>query len=139
MSAVDHLDNPTVNKAADVFGKSVAEVKSLASNLKGGALARVFKAVVEFPLQEQYPKFRSDAEHQLFTLTLACLQAKNVMLGAIMASRNEAQAAIDDAAAAVAADSAELSEAEKIMRASPEELEQMRKEKGIETKTEGEQ
>src|ERR1700682_2930682 len=52
----DPTDNPKVNEAAKVFMNSLPRVKALASNMKAGALGRVFKGVIEFPLGEGYPR-----------------------------------------------------------------------------------
>lgn len=84
----DPMDNETVNKAAEVFGNTLPRIKALAGNLKGGALFRVFKATMEFPLQETNPKFLSKAENELFIMCLATIHAKNTMIQAMAASRS---------------------------------------------------
>lgn len=121
MPASDIINNPTdneiVNKAAQVFQDNLPRVKAVAKNMKAGAIGRVFNAVMEFPLGDHYPKFRSDIENQLFITSMALLQAKTVMVQAIMLEQKQkeaaANAAINEAAAAVASsgDSAESAEA----------------------------
>lgn len=102
---VDPLDNEDINNTAKVFMDSLPRVKALASNMKGHALSRVFNAVMEFPLSDNYPKFRSKAENELFIMSLSLLLAKNKMMAAVSASQAEMQNiannAINDAAKAV--------------------------------------
>lgn len=106
----DPMDNEKVNTAANSFMNGLPRVKALASNMKAGALGRVFNAVMEFPLAENYPRFRSKAENELFIMSLSLLQAKNMMVAAVAASQKQSQevaeAAIQDAAQAVADDAA---------------------------------
>jgi hypothetical protein len=83
----DAKDNDAVNEAANMFSRSIPRIKGLARNLGGGALYRVFSAVMEFPLQDKEPKFRSDAEMELFQLCLAATMAKSTMMQAMMAER----------------------------------------------------
>lgn len=79
----DKFNTPALNQAAYIFQTSLPRIKSLASNLSRNGLARVFKAVVEFPLAEGYPKFKG-VEQELFNLSLAAIGAKSVMTGAFM-------------------------------------------------------
>lgn len=79
----DALNTPELNEAAAQFMSTVPKIKALASNLSRNGLARVFKAVVEFPLAESYPRFKG-VEQELFVLTLNALSAKTVMTNAFM-------------------------------------------------------
>lgn len=79
----DSLDTPELNQAAYVFQTNVPRIKALASNMSRNGLARVFKAVVEFPLAEKYPNFKG-VEMELFQLALSAISAKNVMSNAFM-------------------------------------------------------
>jgi len=81
---VDPLNTPEVNQAAHTFYTSIPRIKALATNMGGKALSRVFKAIVEFPLADKYPKFKSKAEQELFVLTLSVMSAKNTMATAFM-------------------------------------------------------
>ena len=83
----DPMDNDNVNKAAEVFGNSIPRIKAVAKGLKGGSLYRVFKAVMEFPLQDGEPKFQSKIENELFILCLSATMAKSTMMQAMAASR----------------------------------------------------
>lgn len=86
---VDPMNTPEVNQAAYTFQTSVPRIKSLASNMSRNALARVFKAVVEFPLADSYPTFRNKVENELFILTLSVMSAKTVMTSAFVAGREQ--------------------------------------------------
>lgn len=70
--------NP-LDQAAHMFMTSLPRIRALSGNMSRNALARVYKAVVEFPLAEDYPKFRNKVENELFILTLATIDAKNMM------------------------------------------------------------
>lgn len=76
---VDPMNTPELNQAAHTFYTALPRIRSLATNMGGKALARVFKAVVEFPLADEYPKFRSKTEQELFILSLSAVSAKNTM------------------------------------------------------------
>jgi len=106
---VDPLDNPEINETAKTFMDSLPAVKALAKNMSAGGLGRVFSAVMEFPLGDKYPKFRSKAENELFIMSLSLLLAKNKMLSAVAGQHQQTQQmannAINDAAQAVSQDS----------------------------------
>lgn len=53
-------------EAAMKFTKLLPYAKKFAKNMNGGGLARVFNAMMEFPLGAQQPKFINEAERQLF-------------------------------------------------------------------------
>lgn len=81
---VDPLD-----QAAHMFMTSVPRIKALSANMKRNSLARVFKAIVEFPLAENYPKFKDKTESELFVLTLSAISAKNVMTNSFTGKQKE--------------------------------------------------
>lgn len=85
----DPLNTPELNQAAHTFYASMPRIRALASNMGGKGLARVFKAVVEFPLADSYPKFRSKTEQELFILTLSVMSAKNTMASAFTSTMNK--------------------------------------------------
>lgn len=70
--------NP-LDQAAHMFSSSLPRIRALSGNMSRNSLARVYKAIVEFPLAEDYPKFRNKSENELFILTLATIDAKNMM------------------------------------------------------------
>jgi hypothetical protein len=80
----DPLNNDAVNQAAYQFTKTLTTAKSRIANMSKKSLARVYSAVVEFPLSAKEPKFHSKFEHELFVLTLTALQCKNTMMDAVM-------------------------------------------------------
>lgn len=86
---VDPMNTPEVNQAAHTFYTSVPRIKSLATSMGGKGLARVFKAIVEFPLADNYPKFRSKSEQELFILTLSVMSAKNTMTSLFTSSMDK--------------------------------------------------
>ena len=88
---VDPLNNDNVNQAAYSFKKSSDLARSRTSSpaISKKGMARVLNAVIEFPIGEKDPKFFNKFEHELFVLTLQCLQAKTVMMNAILTSRQE--------------------------------------------------
>lgn len=96
----DPMQNETVDKAAEVFGNTLPRIKAVAKNLKGGALYRVFKNVMEYPLQDGEPKFQSKVEQELFILCLAVTHAKNTMIQAMGAARAMEERRLKDAEAA---------------------------------------
>jgi len=85
----DPLNTPELNQAAHTFYTSMPRIKSLATNMGAKSLARVFKAVVEFPLADAYPKFRSKTEQELFILTLSVMSAKNTMASAFTSNMDK--------------------------------------------------
>lgn len=103
---IDPLDNDEINNTAKVFMDALPRAKALASNMKAGSLGRVFNAVLEYPLGDKYPKFRSRAENELFIMTLSLLVAKNKMMQAVAEAHAQTQEltnkAISEAANAVA-------------------------------------
>lgn len=105
----DPMNTPEVNKASEVFTNALPKVKALAANMRAGSLGRVFNSVMEFPLGEGYPKFRSKAENELFIMALSLLQAKNMMIAATVENMRRqqelTQEAITNAANAVANES----------------------------------
>lgn len=85
----DPYDTPELNEAARIFGQSVPRAKALASNMSRNALARVYNAVLEFPLADRYPTFRNKNENELFILTLAVNNAKAIMTNAFTKGREQ--------------------------------------------------
>lgn len=82
---IDPLNNPQVNQAAKDFGEIVPRIRALSKNMGRNSLARVYSAVIEFPLGEKYPNFKQGTkEQELFMISLHALGAKNIMHQAIM-------------------------------------------------------
>lgn len=100
--AVDPLDNEEVNKAAYEFMQLSKQSKAYIKNMKGGALARVFSAVVEFPFNKETPRFRDKTENELFLMCLAMFQSKQVMSKALAENELEMKRLQNEAAQAVA-------------------------------------
>lgn len=82
----DPLNTPEVNKAAKDFGNLVPQIRAFAKNMKAGGLARVMIAAAEFPLGNEYPKFKVKEEQELFMMLLHVEALKNTMKTALMAS-----------------------------------------------------
>lgn len=80
------LDNKEINQAALKFKTGVVQAKRLAQspNISKKAMARVLNAVIEFPLGDEYPKFTNKEEQALFNLTLELIDAKSLMINAVM-------------------------------------------------------
>lgn len=72
----DPLESEEVQIAAGYYAKLCKTIKGYSGNMKAGGLGRVMVALAEFPYGEKYPKFRSDAEQQLFTFMLTIQSAK---------------------------------------------------------------
>jgi hypothetical protein len=85
----DPLNTDAVNDAAYRFTKTLTTAKSRIANMSKKSLARVYSAVVEFPLSAKEPKFHSKFEHELFVLTLTALQCKNTMMAAVMENQTD--------------------------------------------------
>lgn len=82
----DPLNTPEVNKAAKDFGNLIPQIRGFAKNMKAGSLSRVMIAAAEFPLGNDYPKFRVKEEQELFMMLLHVEALKNTMKTALMAS-----------------------------------------------------
>lgn len=82
----DLLDNKEINQAALKFKHGVVQAKRLAQSpsVSKKAMARVLNAVIEFPLGDSYPKFTNKEEQALFNLTLELMDAKSLMINAVM-------------------------------------------------------
>ena len=97
--------NEELNTAAKEFSDLIPRVKALASNMNRGGLARVYGAVMEFPLAEKYPRFTNPAENELFVKSLSALGFKTKMMQMyyeVSKTMNEqTNAAIADANAAL--------------------------------------
>ena len=85
----DALNTPELNRAAYTFYTTIPRIKALSSTIGGKALARVFKAVIEFPLADKEPKFRSKTEQELFILSLSAMSAKTTMASAYIQNAKE--------------------------------------------------
>lgn len=82
----DPLDNPALNKAAYDFGKLSPIVATHARAMlakRGKGLYRVFRAIMEYPFANDYTKFKSQEEQQLFMLCLHMLSVKGIMSKAL--------------------------------------------------------
>ncbi len=76
---IDPLNTPEINRAAKEFKELVPRIKATSRNLNARGIARVLTAVVEFPLGNEYPKFRSPIEQQLFMMCLHAQGCKDTM------------------------------------------------------------
>lgn len=90
------LESKDVQIAAGQFSQLVKEIKGRAKAMKAGGLARVFIAVSEFPFSAAYPKFRTQAETDLFLLFLANGKAKGVIHEALKGMDMDMQSAAVD-------------------------------------------
>ena len=81
---VDPLDNAELNEATKSFMTNYARSIALSRNLSRNGLHRVFKTILGFPFEATDTKFKSNAEHELFVLSLAVLAAKIPMTKAVM-------------------------------------------------------
>ena len=81
----DVLNTPEVNQAAKEFSNVIPRIKGLSKNMSRNSLARVYSAVMEFPLAHKYPTFKKGTkEQELFMISLHALGAKAIMQNAIM-------------------------------------------------------
>lgn len=87
--AKDQVD--PLDQAAYIFQNALPRIKALSSNMSRNALSRVYRAVAEYPLADNYPTFRTKAETELFIVTLSANAAKSTMLNAFMPKTPEAQ------------------------------------------------
>lgn len=90
-SSTDPLNTPELNQAAYLFSTNTPRMRALAKNMGGKALARVFSAVIEFPLSDRMPKFKDKTENELFVLSLTVLSAKATMMSAIKDNTKEVE------------------------------------------------
>ena len=97
----DLMDNPDVNRVASDFRRAIPKIKLLASGLSLRGLNRVFRAVVEFPLADEYPVLK-DKENELFVLTLAAMSYKGIMTSAFNKHAAETKKTIESEMATVA-------------------------------------
>jgi hypothetical protein len=81
---VDPLNTPEVNRAARDFNQLTPRIRGFAKNMNGKGLARVLIAITEFPLAPEYPKFKNQAERELFMMCLHAGAAKQVMTDVIV-------------------------------------------------------
>lgn len=79
------------DEAAFTFQMGVPKCIALASNMKAGAIARVYANLLQFPLVDSPKKFRSKAENDLFVMSLRVMDAKNVLMNHYAAEVEEAQ------------------------------------------------
>lgn len=100
--------NDDLNKTAETFNKTIPRIKALALNMDRNKVARVFSAIVEFPLAEKYPKFRTQAENELFVMSLEAMAMKTKMMNVFykvnQQIQKETETAINSAAQAVQED-----------------------------------
>lgn len=87
---VDPLDTPELNKATYDFMHLMPKIKGYAKTMNGKGVARVFSAVMEFPLAKDYPTFKNDAEKELFMFCIHALAAKQTLLS-VLANDQEVQ------------------------------------------------
>lgn len=75
-----------LDKVALQFQSNMQAAKDLIDRIESkNALARVYKAFIEYPLGDTTsPKFRSDDESRLFIASINALMAKNTMVGEVI-------------------------------------------------------
>jgi len=74
-----------VEQASYAFSHGFPEFKKLLQGINSlNSLARVFCAVLEFPLAKEIPQFKSDAETKLFLAFNEMLQHKSVIMSAFL-------------------------------------------------------
>ena len=93
----DLLDNDEINKAAKQFETNLKIIKNRTRTLPKKSMERILNAVVEFPLGDNDPSFRTAIEHEVFVLTLAALSAKNQMITAVYMNQAEKQKELEEA------------------------------------------
>lgn len=100
MKSHDLLDNKEINQAALKFKNGVVQAKHLtqSAKLSKKAMARVLNAVIEFPLGDEYPKFVDKQEQVLFNLTLELIDAKAMMINAVMQDTKKTAALLEQPA-----------------------------------------
>jgi hypothetical protein len=99
---VDPLDNDEVNKAAYDFMMTSKQARAFARNMKAGSLSRVFTAVMEFPFNNDTPKFVKKEENELFLMCLSMFRSKQVMSEALAKNQEAMQQIQQEASAKVA-------------------------------------
>ncbi len=85
----DPLDTPELNLAAKEFNTLMPRVAGMSKSINGKGLARVFKAVLEFPFANKEPKFLNNNERELFLMAMAVMTAKNTMVAAVAKNAEE--------------------------------------------------
>lgn len=78
-ASTDPLDTKEVQIAAGQYAQFSKLIRGRAKTMKAGGLARVMIAVAEFPFADSYPKFRVQAETDLFILLTSNDKAKAVI------------------------------------------------------------
>lgn len=94
------LDNKEINQAALKFKNGIVEARRMTQSpsVSKKAMARILNAVIEFPLGDAYPKFTDKSEQALFNLTLELIDAKSLMINAVMQNAKETAALLEQPA-----------------------------------------
>ena len=100
-AAVDPLDTPELNQAAMDFNRLMPQIAGMSRHINGKGLARVFRAVIEFPFSDKEPKFKTNVERELFLMALHAQTTKQVMLAAVAKNSEELKQLQDKAVDAV--------------------------------------
>jgi hypothetical protein len=69
-----------LDKAAYDMQVVMPKALSLAANMKAGALYRVFSTVLQYPMIQNPKRFRSQAETDLFFMSLKLLNSKAILM-----------------------------------------------------------
>lgn len=84
---IDLLNTPEINKAANIFTKTMPQIKARSRQLNGRAVARVLSALVEYPLGDGPPKFVKKEEYELFMMCLSAVASKDTMTEQFLKNR----------------------------------------------------
>lgn len=85
-ASVDPLDTPQVNQAAAEFRGVMPKIKTLVKSMSLRQLQRVMVATAEFPLADNYPKFVSKEETELFIMMQHVDGVKGIMKHAVLSN-----------------------------------------------------